>query len=149
MGLPDMEENSIFVVEDDAPVRNVLVEALQTTGYRAIGFADGASALASLAEGAPALILLDMRMPGMDGFEFLSRLRADPQWDGLPVVIVSGLGEDLLRAIDARAAEGLGVAGIFAKPFDMPTLLRYVGGIITRDTAFRSSSARAREPLNG
>lgn len=130
-----MEANSVFVVEDDGPVRSVLVEALQATGYRAIGFADGASALESLADGAPALILLDMRMPGMDGFEFLSRLRADRRWDHLPVVIVSGLGEDLLRAIDAKAAEGLGVAGIFAKPFDMATLLRYVGGVIARDTA--------------
>ncbi len=133
-----MEANSVFVVEDDGPVRGVLVEALQATGYRAIGFADGASALESLPDGAPALILLDMRMPGMDGFEFLSRLRADPRWDPLPVVIVSGLGEELLHAIDAKAAEGLGVAGIFAKPFDMPTLLRYVGGIITRDTALRA-----------
>lgn len=130
-----MEANSVFVVEDDGPVRNVLVEALGATGYRAIGFADGASALEHLAGAAPALILLDMRMPGMDGFEFLSRLRADPRWDQLPVVIVSGLGEDLLRAVDAKAAEGLGVAGIFAKPFDMATLLRYVGGIITRDSA--------------
>lgn len=134
-----MEANSVFVVEDDGPVRNVLVEALEATGYRAIGFADGASALERLADTAPALILLDMRMPRMDGFEFLSRLRADLRWADLPVVIVSGLGEDLLRAIDAKAAEGLGVAGIFAKPFDMPTLLRYVGGIIARDTVFRSA----------
>ena len=134
-----MEANSVFVVEDDARVRGVLVEALQSIGYRAVGFADGASALERLADTAPALILLDMRMPRMDGFEFLSRLRADPRWADLPVVIVSGLGEDLLRAIDAKAAEGLGVAGIFAKPFDMPTLLRYVGGIIARDTVFRSA----------
>ena len=134
-----MEANSVFVVEDDGPVRGVLVEALQSIGCRAVGFADGASALERLADTAPALILLDMRMPRMDGFEFLSRLRADPRWADLPVVIVSGLGEDLLRAIDAKAAEGLGVAGIFAKPFDMPTLLRYVGGIIARDTVFRSA----------
>ena len=134
-----MEANSVFVVEDDAPVRGVLVEALQSIGYRAVGFADGASALERLADTVPALILLDMRMPRMDGFEFLSRLRADSRWADLPVVIVSGLGEDLLRAIDAKAAEGLGVAGIFAKPFDMPTLLRYVGGIIARDIVFRSA----------
>ena len=134
-----MEANSVFVVEDDARVRGVLVEALQSIGYRAVGFADGASALERLADTAPALILLDMRMPRMDGFEFLSRLRADPRWADLPVVIVSGLGEDLLRAINAKAAEGLGVAGIFAKPFDIPTLLRYVGGIIARDTVFRSA----------
>lgn len=138
-----MEANSVFVVEDDAPVRGVLVEALQSIGCRAVGFADGASALERLADTVPALILLDMRMPRMDGFEFLSRLRANPAWVGVPVIVVSGLGEDLLKAIDARSAETLGVAGIFAKPFDIPTLLRYVRGTITRGPALRPSQPTA------
>jgi len=81
----------------------------------------------------PELILLDMRMPRMDGFKFLSALRRKPTAKATPVIIVSGLGDELLRAIDVRAAEELGVAGIFAKPFDVPTLLRYVGSVISRD----------------
>jgi CheY-like chemotaxis protein len=73
-----------------------------------------------------------MRMPQMDGFQFLDELRANPGCASIPVIIVSGLGEELLRAIDARAAESLGVVGIFAKPFDVPTLVRYVRGSLAR-----------------
>jgi CheY-like chemotaxis protein len=138
-----MEANSVFVVEDDAPVRAVMVEALERSGYRVWGFGDGASALRRLDEIFPDLILLDMRMPEMDGFEFLSRLRANPAWGYVPVIIVSGLGEDLLKAIDAGSAQALGVAGLFAKPFDIPTLLRYVAGIITRSPALRPSQQTA------
>ena len=132
-----MDANTVFVVEDEGPVRAVIVEALERSGYQVIGFADGAGALQQMEETLPDLILLDMRMPVMDGFEFLSRLRANPAWVGVPVIVVSGLGEDLLKAIDARSAETLGVAGIFAKPFDIPTLLRYVRGTITRGPALR------------
>jgi CheY-like chemotaxis protein len=132
-----MDTNTVFVVEDEAPVRAVIVEALERSGYRVTGFGDGASALRRMDETLPDLILLDMRMPGMDGFEFLARLRANPPWVGVPVIVVSGLGEDLLKAIDTRSAETLGVAGIFAKPFDIPTLLRYVRGTITRGPALR------------
>ena len=120
----------VFVLEDEMPVRMVLVDALEGVGYRTTGFGDGASALERLAEITPALIMLDMRMPRMDGFEFLTKLRANPDWTRIPVVIVSGLGDELLRAIDASRADSLGVVGIFAKPFDLPTLLRYVALVV-------------------
>jgi CheY-like chemotaxis protein len=122
----------IFVLEDEYPVRAVIVEALTEAGYEATGFADGAAALEALAVEQPEMIMLDMRMPRMDGFEFLNKLRSNPACASIPVIIVSGLGEELLRAIDARAAQSLGVVGIFAKPFDVPTLVRYVGGSIAR-----------------
>lgn len=141
--VPRVEANSVFIVEDEAPIRGVLAEALEQNGYRAVGFGDGASALKRLQDTLPDLILLDMRMPEMDGFEFLKRLRANSASAGVPVIIVSGLGEDLLKAIDARAAEKLGVAGIFAKPFDLPTLLRYVQGTIARNPARRPSRRTA------
>jgi CheY-like chemotaxis protein len=122
----------IFVLEDEYPVRMVLEEALNEAGYRATGFTNGLAALDALAVRQPDLILLDMRMPRMDGFEFLNKLRANPSCAAIPVIIVSGLGDELLRAIDARAAESLGVVGIFAKPFDVPTLVRYIRGSLAR-----------------
>ena len=122
----------IFVLEDEFPVRMVIMEALTDAGFAATGFADGAAALEALALQRPDMIVLDMRMPRMDGFEFLNKLRANPACASIPVIIVSGLGDELLRAINARAAESLGVVGIFAKPFDVPTLVRYVRGSLAR-----------------
>jgi CheY-like chemotaxis protein len=123
----------IFVLEDEVAVRTVLVEALRSAGHDVRDFGDGQQALDEVDRVVPELILLDMRMPRMDGFKFLSALRRKPAAKAVPVVIVSGLGDELLHAIDARAAEELGVAGIFAKPFDVPTLLRYVGSVMARD----------------
>jgi CheY-like chemotaxis protein len=126
-------QGPVFVLEDEVAVRTVLVEALESAGYEVRDFSDGQEALDAIDRATPELILLDMRMPRMDGFKFLSALRRKPAGRVVPVVIVSGLGDELLQAIDARAAEELGVAGIFAKPFDVPTLLRYVGSVIARE----------------
>jgi len=123
----------IYVLEDEVAVRTVLVDALTSVGHEVCEFGDGQEALDQIDRMVPELILLDMRMPRMDGFKFLSALRRKPTAKATPVIIVSGLGDELLRAIDVRAAEELGVAGIFAKPFDVPTLLRYVGSVISRD----------------
>ena len=128
-----MPKGLIFVLEDEVAVRTVLVEALRSAGHDVRDFGDGQQALDEVDRVVPELILLDMRMPRMDGFQFLSALRRKPAAKAVPVVIVSGLGDELLHAIDARAAEELGVAGIFAKPFDVPTLLRYVGSVMARD----------------
>ncbi len=122
----------VFILEDEAPVRAVLREALEGAGYAVEEFADGQACLVRLGDVVPGLILLDMRMPRMDGYEFLDKLRANPDWRAVPVIIVSGLGEELLRAVHARNAERLGVVGIFAKPFDVPTLLRYVRSTLSR-----------------
>ena len=129
-----MGGRSIYVLEDEAAVRTVLNDALESAGYDVSDFGDGQAALDQVQHTLPDLILLDMRMPRMDGFKFLSLLRRMPMGKVVPVIIVSGLGDELLQAIDARAAEELGVAGIFAKPFDVPTLLRYVGSVIARET---------------
>jgi CheY-like chemotaxis protein len=124
----------IYVLEDEVAVRTVLVDALTSVGHHVRDFGDGQKALDEVDRVVPELILLDMRMPRMDGFQFLSALRRKPAAKAIPVIVVSGLGDELLRAIDARAAEELGVVGIFAKPFDVPTLLRYVGSVLARDT---------------
>ena len=129
-----MGQGLIYVLEDEVPVRTVLVDALTSVGHQVRDFGDGQQALDEVDRVVPELILLDMRMPRMDGFQFLSALRRKPAAKAIPVIVVSGLGDELLRAIDARAAEELGVVGIFAKPFDVPTLLRYVGSVLARDT---------------
>ena len=128
-----MGQGLIYVLEDEVAVRTVLVDALGSVGHEVREFGDGQQALDEIDRVLPELILLDMRMPRMDGFKFLNILRRKPAAKAVPVIIVSGLGDELLRAIDARAAEELGVVGIFAKPFDVPTLLRYVGSVIARD----------------
>jgi CheY-like chemotaxis protein len=116
----------IIVLDDDDGVRAVWVDALQGAGYTVNAFGLGAEVLTCLPDLAPDLILLDMMMPGMDGYEFLARLRANPASSRIPLLIVSGIGESLAVAIDDRAASALGVAAILTKPLDLNVLLQHV-----------------------
>src|SRR5688500_15417693 len=68
----------VLVVDDEDPIRGFVVLTLAQEGYAVVEASDGATALARIYEAAPSLILLDMRMPGMDGWEFARRYRALP-----------------------------------------------------------------------
>lgn len=125
-----MAGRRILVVEDDELVRDVWVDALQEAGYTVTGFELGADALGRLPELTPDLILLDMMMPQMDGFEFLARLRRNPEGAHVPVLIVSALGDDLRCSIDPAGAKTLGVAGVLTKPVSLATLLGEVERVI-------------------
>jgi CheY-like chemotaxis protein len=82
----------LLVVEDDHDARVLLRELLESAGYHVTTTANGRDALRRLREAAelPALILVDLRMPMMDGWELLDALRADPVWAQLPVVVQTG-----------------------------------------------------------
>lgn len=118
--------SDILILEDDGLVRQGLIETLAHAGYRAIGAANGVEGLARAAEARPRLILLDMVMPEMDGFDFLARLRANPVWCEIPVLIISSLGHALRQSMDRRGADTLGIFGIVPKPIDTTTLVELV-----------------------
>ena len=78
-----------LLVEDDPDTREVTGRALQSAGWQVLEAANGKEALALLAEQTPTLILLDLMMPVMDGFEFLTRMRANPAYRDIPVIVVT------------------------------------------------------------
>jgi GAF domain-containing protein/CheY-like chemotaxis protein len=80
---------SVLVVDDDADVRALLRRSLEHEGYAITEAAEGRAALARLAEAPPDLILLDLMMPEMDGFEFLEELRRSPAGREVPVVVIT------------------------------------------------------------
>jgi class 3 adenylate cyclase len=109
----------ILVVDDNASNRDLLARRLQRQGHTILQAEDGASALAMVDAEALDLVLLDLMMPGISGYEVLNRLKADPRHRDLPVIMISALSElaSVVRCIEAGADDYL------AKPFD-PTLLR-------------------------
>jgi CheY-like chemotaxis protein len=83
--------HSILVVDDDPMVRDLLHDALQEAGHRVEVAADGAQALDRLRDGtAPCVVLSDVRMPRMDGFELSRATGRDPQLAAIPVVVMTG-----------------------------------------------------------
>jgi len=112
----------VLVVDDDDDLRRLLVERLQRDGLRARGAADGGEALQLIAARPPALVLLDLMMPEMDGWEVLRRLRAEPATAELPVIVLSARD-----GADERAAgEELHVLDFVGKPFDLGSLLEEI-----------------------
>jgi CheY-like chemotaxis protein len=82
----------ILVVDDDADFREALCEVLVEAGYPVEQAGDGARALEKVAEEVPGIILLDLKMPGIDGWGVMERLRADPRAAGVPILILSAYG---------------------------------------------------------
>jgi signal transduction histidine kinase len=116
---PENGTARILVVDDNPGNRNVLVRRLRRDGYIADEAADGREALEALRDRPYDLLLLDILMPVMDGFEVLSRLKADRRLRSLPVIVISAVDEldGAIRSIEMGAEDYL------FKPFD-PVLLR-------------------------
>jgi adenylate cyclase len=116
---PRAASSHVLVVDDNAANRDLLSRRLQREGYRVTSAADGAAALALTADENFDLVLLDLMMPGISGFEVLNRLKADASTRHLPVIMISALDEldSTVRCIEAGAEDYL------AKPFN-PVLLR-------------------------
>lgn len=83
----------ILVVEDEATLQKALVEVLEQSGYTAISALDGELGFKLATQEVPDLILLDIILPKMDGFEVLKGLKADPKTQNIPVIILTNLGD--------------------------------------------------------
>ncbi|MFP3392945.1 hybrid sensor histidine kinase/response regulator [Brevibacillus sp. SIMBA_040] len=98
--LPERHTKTVLVIEDDDATSHMMTKMLEKEGYRVKRAADGRIALESVAEALPQLILLDLMMPKMDGFEFVTELRKREEWRSIPVVVVTAKNisaEDRLR----------------------------------------------------
>ena len=80
---------TVLLVEDDVPTREMLHRSLEKAGWCVTAAENGRVALERVAEKMPALILLDLMMPEMDGFEFMHELRRQPAWQQIPVIVVT------------------------------------------------------------
>jgi CheY-like chemotaxis protein len=109
---------SVLIVDDDPDCREVLRQMVEWFGARVHTTRDGRAALAWLARATPDLLLLDLRMPGMDGFRVLERLRADPRLRKLRAIAVTARGSDA----DIMRTWAAGFDGHLVKPIDMETL---------------------------
>ena len=118
---PGPEARSILIVEDDSDLREALSEVLRDEGYTVEMAADGREALDHLRrQSRPSLILLDLTMPVMNGWQFRDEQRQDPDLSGIPVVVLSA---------SDRLAEQMGALGIsdyVRKPIELSRLLRLI-----------------------
>ena len=133
----------ILVVDDEEPVRDVLCEYFESQGFGVEGAPDGEAALAALGRLRPDRVLLDVRMPGIDGVEVLRRIRrADPD---VPVIMVTA-NEDVALAKEMLK---LGAFDYVAKPFDFSYLDCAVTAGLLQGGGGVSEAAETPEPADG
>jgi two-component system phosphate regulon response regulator PhoB len=123
-----MTANSILVVEDEPAIREMVVMALERAGYEMLQAASAEEAERVLANGLPALILLDWMLPGMSGIELARRLRRDDYTRDIPIIMLTARSEedDRIRGLEVGADDYI------AKPFSTRELQARIKAVLRR-----------------
>ena len=122
----------ILVVEDAADIAFLLRVELEGLGYNVITQPDGNAGLAAALDSVPDVIISDIKMPGMDGYEFISRVRSTPALAAIPAVALTGFG----MAADARRAASAGYDASLTKPADPQKLDALIRRLTRRQAPF-------------
>jgi CheY-like chemotaxis protein len=128
---------TVLIVDDDADNRDLLSHLFRRDGHEVACAASGKEAIDVLTQRDPTLVLLDLRMPGMDGVEFLRVIRSYLRWQMLPVIVLSGLPDD-----DRDRAAKYGVRHVFQKgSIDFQGLRTVVRSELARAAEYPPQSA--------
>src|SRR5262245_18568844 len=135
------QQASILVVDDQAPNRKLLADLLTRSGYRVETATGGHEALDKIRALQPDLVLLDVVMPDLSGYEVCKALRADPATGVLPVVMVTALGpaQERVKGLEAGADDFL------SKPINVPELLARVRSLLRIKTFHDTVRVQAAE----
>ncbi len=119
------KKTTILVVDDDVQLLKIVSHNLQAEGYQVLAVRDGAEALEAIERDAPDLVLLDIMLPRMDGFEVCQRVR---EFSAVPIIMITarGRGQDKVKGLD------LGADDYLTKPFHVDELLARVRAVLRR-----------------
>ena len=128
---------TIIAVEDDADIRDLLIFNLEKEGYQALGAGSGEAALQLILEHKPALVLLDLMLPGMGGMALCRRIRQNPEFAATAILMLTAKGEesDIVAGLEAGADDYV------VKPFSPGVLLARVRSLLRRGGGLSGSGA--------
>ena len=130
----------ILVVEDNPSVKRLVCYTLERQGYEVLSASNGVEGLRIARDEKLELLVLDVMLPGLDGFEVCHRLRADPQTAWLPILMLSGKAQDTDISIGLR----LGADDYLPKPADPVEIIRRVANLLAqRSTALDETSEKS------
>ena len=133
-GTPEGKAPRILVVDDDPNIRRLIIAALKREGYAFVQAANGQEALDSMRAEAPDVVVLDLMMPLVSGWEVLEQRMKDAELNRIPVILVSAnRGPEIANAVDR------GICAFLPKPFDIDVLRSLVKTCITTEMNGRST----------
>ena len=116
----------ILIAEDDRDIRELIAISLRYAGYEVVSAADGQQAVDLTIEEKPDLIMLDVRMPRLTGFQALEQIKDQPEFEDVPVVILSAKGQEN----EIQSGLDLGASQYILKPFAPDELIEKIGQIV-------------------
>ena len=122
-----MSKAKIMVVDDDTQSLELIEAKLVPNGYEVITASDGSNAVAIITVKMPELILLDIMMPGLDGYSTLSKIKENKTISNIPVVMLTAMDFELNKEL----AHNLGAAGYITKPVDSAELLTTISRLLS------------------
>ena len=123
--IADVDRKRVLVIDDDLPLRGMLAAALRQHGFQVLLAGDGAEGQRALTIHNPDVILLDLAMPGMNGWDFLQRLQETGHLGHVPIIVVSAHVR-----VEPQALLQMGVSAILPKPFNLPDLLDVIEHLV-------------------
>lgn len=139
-----MSTQTILIVEDEEDIRQLLTFNLQREGFTTLESGDGRKGLEKARAQKPDLILLDVMLPGMDGFQVCRELERDPVTACIPVIMLTARGEEVDRIVGLE----LGADDYVVKPFSVRELILRIRAILRRQSAATSTPRVARHGIN-
>jgi DNA-binding response OmpR family regulator len=119
--LGDVDRKRVLVIDDDLPIRGMLAAALRQHGFQVLLAGDGAEGQRALTIHHPDIVLLDLAMPDVNGWDFLQRLQETGHLGKVPIIVVSAHVR-----VEPQALLQMGVAAILPKPFNLPELIQLI-----------------------
>jgi CheY-like chemotaxis protein len=116
----------VLVVDDSDVIRTLIAVNLELEGFEVVQAVDGQDALEKVIDVRPDVITIDVKMPRLDGFDTVERLRADPRTSAMKIAMVTACAQ----ADDLRRGEKVGVDAYVTKPFDPSALVRTVRDLV-------------------
>jgi DNA-binding response OmpR family regulator len=130
------QQNTVVCIEDESGVVELIRLILERRGLQLIGAETGAEGLQAIREVNPALVLLDLMLPGMDGWEVYRRMKADEAMRNIPVIIVTAKAEGIDEVLAKQVAR---VDDYIKKPFSLQELLQSVERVMARSATVKAS----------
>ena len=127
----------ILIIEDETPMRTALADVLEGEGYRALAAAYGEVGLRKAVEEKPDLILLDIMMPKLDGYEVCKAIKSNAATKGTPVILLSAKG----RNVDQKMGFDVGADDYITKPFSPRKLVERINQLLGQAISERPASS--------
>lgn len=135
----------IVVIDDDQEIVNIIKATLKSKGYNALAAHNGEDGLKLVMQENPDLVIVDLRMPVMSGMEVCKRLRKEPKYKNLPIIVTSAIGKDSGKSEEFWKS-GLQCDDFLSKPFDPLDLLGRVEFVFRRDEYISTKEGAERAP---